>query len=372
MMTDSAHTTSVAHHKLNLTALNLFLARRFFKLKASDRTELFDTISYYLETFNLEETLEALANRRLKRQEMYGFMLHQWLVELRAGKSLMAVLSEWLPEDEASIIAVNARERKDRDGFIFAAKLADSKQKMLGAVVSNLAQPIVALALLFVVISLFTLSIIPQVVAGQDVSQWPWAGRGVVALSDFVANYSLFLPVFIIGLVVFVSWSLARIRIDQPFAGNIRRVLDYLPPYNIYKSLQAASFLMSLSSLLQAGTELRTAIMQLLKTSSPYLSYYLELMDLELRRGNYQIIAECGLFDPKVAGTLSDFMQLTQSFDEAVKRVGARSVDFALERVQRIAAILSAISGLLFVATLGFFMYGIAIALLSAYTQIGM
>lgn len=347
---------------------NLWLARQVFKRKPADRAEFYNTIAYYLENFKLEETLEALAKRRIEKKEMYGYMLMEWLQALRDGHALTDVLRGWLPEDELAIIAVNARERKDRQGFEYACMLAESKGKMISSVVSNLAQPVVAIILLFIVMAMFAIRIIPNIVKGQDVSKWPWAGKAVVALSDFVVNQVWWLGLVLIGVIVLIGYSMPRLRPDKPYIGALRPVLDRIPPYSIYKSLQSASFLLSLSSLLMAGSELRLAIKQLRESASPYLQFYLELMDVELRRGNYTIIADSGLLDGKIADVIADFMQLSSSFDEAVKRVGEKSVEFTLERVGRLTAVLNALAGLLFVGMLAFFMYGIGMALIAAYT----
>lgn len=356
--------------KISATAkLNLWLARRLFKRSASARADLFRTISYYLDSFQLEQTLEALANHRLKRQEMYGFMIESWLNELRGGRDLQAVLSDWLPADEASLISANARQSQESKGFELASLLAESKQKMSDMMITELAQPVVALTLLCVVMGLFSLSIIPKIVANQETQNWPWAGKAVVAVSDFLVAYWPIILTSLLGVIILVGYSLARLRPDTPFIGWLRMVIDHLPPYNVYKSMQSASFLLSLSALLQAGTELRQAISQLNLAASPYLKFYLKRMDVELRRGNYLIISNAGLMDREVANLLADFMQLSQSFDHAVQQVGKRTVEMALRRVKRLSLGLSAFAGLAFVGLLGFFLYGIAMALISSYAS---
>ncbi len=352
-----------------MARVNLWLARRMFRMKASDRADLYDTLQFYLDNYKFETTLAALAERRLQRQEMYGFMLADWLHSLRSGRSLADVLTEWLPADEATIINVNAREKKDKEGFELAKLLADSKAQMIGSLAGQLAMPVMAILLVLGMIAMIGVSLVPDLVRGQDVSKWPWAGQAVVGISDFIINWSWALLLGFFGTTVVVVMSLGRLRPDTPGLGRLRPFLDYFPPWSIYKTIAGAAFLLSLASLLKAKVELKPAIAELMRSSNAYTRYYLELMDDGMSSGQYTIIADCGLLEDNTANTIADFLRLSDSFDIAVEKMGNKSVEFALKRMALLSGSLSALMGFVFIMTLMFFIYGISSAFLSVYTN---
>lgn len=353
-----------------MARVNVWLARRMFRMKAGDRADLFDTMQFYLENYKFETTLMALAERRLQRSEMYGYMLADWLHSLQAGRSLGDVMTEWLPSDEATIINVNAREKKDQEGFRLAMLLAESKKEMIGSIVSQLAMPVMALLVVLGMIAMIGIFLVPTLTKGQKVENWPWAGQAVVAISDFIINYTVLLGVGFVGFSVLVIFSLGRLRPDSIPLGPVRAaLLDKLPPWSIYKTIQGAAFLLSLASLLKAKVELKPAISELMKSSNPYTRYYLELMDDGMSSGQYTVIADCGFLEDNTANTIADFIRLSDSFDEAVEKMGNKSVEFALRKMAILSGTLSGIMGLVFVMTLMFFIYGISSAFLSVYTS---
>ncbi len=363
-----AGATSVSNQD-SMARLNLWLARRVFRMKASDRADLYDTIQFYLDNYKFETTLAALAERRLARQEMYGFMLAEWLHALRSGRSLSSVMIEWLPADEATIINVNAREKKDKEGFALAKLLADSKASMIGSIAGQLAMPVIAILMVCGMIAMIGVSLVPQLVKGQDVDKWPWAGQAVVGISDFIINWSWALGIGVIVAFGLITYSIGRLRPDSPGLGPMRPILDHIPPWSIYKTISGAAFLLSLASLLKAKVELKPAIAELMRSSNPYVRYYLELMDDGLSSGQYTVIADCGLLEDNTANTIADFLKLSDSFDIAVEKMGNKSVEFALKRMAILSASLSALMGFVFIMTLMFFIYGISSAFLSVYTN---
>src|SRR5690606_18824010 len=113
------------------------------------------------------------------------------------------------------------------------------------------------------------------------------------------------------------------------------RIFDHLPPWSIYRSYQASSFLISLSSLMRAGVATYDALRLMHRTASPWMRMHLERMMTNMRHGgeNQGKSLDTGLLDKEVAGDIQDY-SATGSFLEAIYRIGQRTLEEGVKSIQ--------------------------------------
>jgi type II secretory pathway component PulF len=189
-----------------------------------------------------------------------------WLFRiLDRGEAFGTVVAEWLPHDEAMIFAAMAEAGLDGEGLRDLAKLSE-RQTAWKKSLRRALFPMLGAGAMFVAGfwylsgSLFPslFSALPQGV----VLDGPAAS--LKAASDFFAAFGPYL------LGVIAAAPLAIARLLPVWTGELRRQVDKLPLFSLYKSWSGVGFLLSLSSLLKAGESLRDALEMLERRSPPY------------------------------------------------------------------------------------------------------
>ena len=102
-------------------------------------------------------------------------------------------------------------------------------------------------------------------------SQWTGMAKMLIPMGA-IASSSLtvwvILGSFVLAIASFVTMPI--------FRGPIRKHLDKLPPWSIYKAMQAASWMQGFAAMVEAGTPVAQALRQQEQWSTPWLRERLE------------------------------------------------------------------------------------------------
>jgi type II secretory pathway component PulF len=88
--------------------------------------------------------------------------------------------------------------------------------------------------------------------------------------SDF---FAIFGP-YLLGCVALLPLGISRLL--PVWTGPVRKLIDELPLFSLYKAWTGLGFLLSLSALLKAGVSLRDALEMLVRRSPPYIAERLQ------------------------------------------------------------------------------------------------
>ena len=184
------------------------------------------------------------------------------------GSQGVAVLFDGLiPQGELTILSVDARRLTQ--ALMLCIKRIERFAEVKKTVTKTTIIPITSFVMMIMLVALINHYIFPTLLGVFELSALPSMTRALYGFCHFFeANFTL-------TLIAAVLLSVAIIVAIPRLTGSTRRILDYLPPFNIIKSLTATSCLFSLSLLLDSGDDFVSAVEKLEQNSNRYTKQYL-------------------------------------------------------------------------------------------------
>lgn len=317
------------------------------------RTSLYKRIASFLEAkIPLTEGLLLLRNRYRKqlglgeklrqrfspgyvpKGDFRGVIINEWLERIATGERFSEAIKEWVPSNEFMLVAAGERGKGLGPGMMDAARMSQANSQIKKTIVGNSIQPIVLVLALMAMFILFQRKMVPIFIKLRPVDTWPSSATRLYNISYFVDHYLL----LVLGLLVAIAYGLL---LTLPrWRGVWRQRFDAFPPWSIYRTQQASSFLIGLASLLRAGVPLNAALQMMHRNGTRYFRWHLERMMYTLSGGlNQGVALNTGLLDRETAGEVEDYSRM-RSFREAIEEMGHRTMEQSLERIQNSMGIL--------------------------------
>ena len=296
------------------------------------RIGLYERIEAFLEAgIDVVTTLRTIRARYLKRRSTRGKakVLEAWIRAMERGSTFSEAIRPWVPPAEHMLISSGETGRGVRGGLREARILSQASARSKAAIYGGTVFPSVLFAMLFGMLIMFQTQMVPIFEDLLPVEQWPSSAKVLYAISKFLKNQLWLVILSMIALGVLISYSMPR------WHSVLRsKVLDKLPPWSIYRTYQASSFLVALSSMMKAGVANYDAILQMHRTASPWMRVHLERMMGMMHRGdNPGQALDTGLMDRDMAGDIEDYTEL-RSFQDAIYTIGQRSLEEGVKSVQ--------------------------------------
>ena len=193
--------------------------------------------------------------------------LHYLLRSLGCGYSFAQCLGGIAGAHELLLIASYEKENLAR-GLMEAEALLQQKEKLRRRVLQSLGYPLFLLLLTCGLFLLIGRLLVPSFLELVPEAEWQGAARFLLLLAEMTeGRAALGLLIFLVLLGLALPYSLPRLT------GRLRLTLDRLFPWNCYRLLVGASWLVSFSALLAQGIQPRAILLATLgsRHTSPYL-----------------------------------------------------------------------------------------------------
>ena len=312
----------------HLTSLDIFKIK--LKFGAAARKNFYDKISSYLDSgINAFDTLGTISARYRKNGDFRYRMLDYIVERMRQGGNFSDSIHGLIPDGEEMLIYAGEKGKGLSQGFKEAAILAESTAAIRRVISVGVAMPIFLIVVLAGMMIGFQQKMVPVFVTLMPVERWPSSSKTLYNLSLFINTYW---P--ILGLILMALCTLIYLTLGS-WTGFIRRsIFDRIPPWSVYKSFQASSFLLSIASLLNSGTPLADGLAMLNQHSSKWMSLHLDQMLETLRTGRDTPgrAMNTGLLDQEIAGDIEDYSQLA-NFEQAISTMGRKMVGDSVVRI---------------------------------------
>ncbi|KAK3286601.1 hypothetical protein CYMTET_5827 [Cymbomonas tetramitiformis] len=316
----------------------------------------------YLQTYignELRET-DALAQvynlivktSALKSWDPLAVFTAQALYSLtQTGGTLSTFMATWAPQNEASILAAG---QETGLGPALLDKLIHHSERLTivnSAVRQAFASLAAGLGLSFLALYWIGTEIFPGIIRSIKTDTFYGYAGQLKAMSDYMVEYGLVTGLGLLLFILLIVYSLPNL------VGRARSVLDRLPPWSIYRDLNAATFLVGLATLVQNGVNEQQALVTLNRHAQPYLrdkiSHLIKLNDRALP----DRLASFSPPWPNLVTVLdlSVFMTAKRP-DEGIEICSEKLLQDLEERMKRITSLVS-LSTMGFIALLSFWMY---------------
>lgn len=312
-------------------------------------TPVFDTIEMFAEAYGK------------KGGDARAPILKRWIESMTNGDSFSQAIEGFAPESEIMLIAAGEANGDLAGGMKKALFVTKAISDIRSAIIGGLSYSLILILTLCGMITMFSIKVIPEMVAIMPIEKWPEVSKGLYHMSTFVKEYGAYVG---IGFVLFLIISMKTLGV---FKGKIRKVFDYLPPWSVYKAVQSAIFLITLSSMMNAGIQLNNALQKIKDLSPPYIKEFIDEMQflLSVGEGNGDIL-DVGLLDYDTALDIK-LLGRTADFQSSMMMIGEDSIGQTIKKINVITkmigtGVLFMIAGFVIFVYTGFFTLTQAIA----------
>ncbi len=246
--------------------------------------------------------------------------------QLLDGKNFSKSTDGWVSHNEQMLLESGANTDIIKT-LTMTMNMLESIQLMKKVLYTTLAYPIVLLFILFGMIFAFSFQIIPILIKLLPPEEWESSQK---VLYDFCMFFSNNFILLIGGLII---GSIVIVKTLPIITGKIRQYLDMLPPWSIYKEFNAGIFLISLSTLMQAGN---TPIQSLhkLKGSSPrYVREELDKMIISLNNAVAPATAINTGFLGEIGDDIEDISE-NGAFEDVLVNYGKEAIEQIIENIK--------------------------------------
>lgn len=237
------------------------LNRKLIKwtFNANDRMDIYDNFRQFLldgaEVKKVYEKLILNYTRRGKKpNDAIALVLTECSEHLRNGKSLAESLSEWIPEQEKSVIEACDIAGNSADGFKEAIKIASAKERIGKSIRGTLFIMGFMFFNFFGILAMICCLMVPVILDSIPLERWNLAQKSIYYFYVFISEYSYIAIVILIGFIYLVGYSMPR------WTGELRFAFDKFPPYSFYRSMQGTTFLTNIDAMLSSGMQLKDAL----------------------------------------------------------------------------------------------------------------
>lgn len=257
------------------------LEKRLTKLTftTQDRLTLYEDLAFLLE--NNQKLLDAITLMRDAKssRSSEAYCLDDMLTGLSKGQSLDVALKDWIPQYERAILAAGNKEGNIVPALKRAGTLVTHMQEMKGTIKSALGMPLVLFLAMIGSIVMFSWYFLPQLARMFPKEHWQGALKTLAVVTDLFGQHLFAWCAGLIALIIAIGYSLPNLT------GQSRKILDYVPPWSLYRQVQGITFLLNFSALTHAQTQTDEAISQLMRFASPWLYERLSKVRQGLHKG---------------------------------------------------------------------------------------
>lgn len=273
-----------------------------------------------------------------KPKEPLAQMVAEWQTRLNQGKTLAGSMHGWISIPEEMII--EAGEEADNLARALEDALAadGASRGIRKAILSGLAYPAVLFLALIGILWGFSVEIVPTFETILPARSWTGNAAFMYGVSQFVTTWLPLLGMVTIG-------AISAMLLSMPvLTGPLRKYLDYLPPWSIYKITQGASFMIAMRGFVSAGTTVPEALRNMLKIGNPYfrerVGATLGRMSMGRNLGEAMLETGFNFPDDNISGEVSIYAEL-DDFATSLDVLAKEWIHGSVERAQTAAKLVN-------------------------------
>lgn len=305
------------------------------------RIEFYETVALLLEN-NVQlndallELYEVWSDKGKKPGEPLPMVARACAEALGNGVPISEALLNWVPDQEASMVAAGDRAGTLISTFADVVKLIEYKQRIGAAVKKALIYPFFLVGMLVVLLYQVSVKLVPQMARTSSPEEWEGAMYLLYMLSQFVTHAGIYFLLVIFLLLTGVFYSLPRLT------GKIRVYLDHLPIYRTFRVMHGATFLLNVSVMMRSGMQQKEALKLLAQNANEWLYERINGAIYGLDHGvNLGVSLERAEhnFPDKRSVQMISILAERKGFEQAMMRFSERWLEQTIFKIERGAVI---------------------------------
>lgn len=279
------------------------------------------------------------------------------LQKVAEGKLFAEGMQGWFPQTVVEIIRAGEEGGTLAENMASAVRSLSSQAKGFTSLINSTLYPITVICMGLFVAVFMKHSVFANFIAIKPVSDWPSNGILLYNVATFVESWWWLIAILVVGTIVAISQSMRELT------GDLRKFLDILPFFSLYRQVTAARFMETLGLLLSNGIILKRALILLRTHANHYLAWHIYMMEFRLSGGRENIaeVLDTGLIPA------ADILRLRviakgKGFEHALVRMGQLSADHAAKSIEitgKIIGITLLVIGALWAAFMIFAVYSV-------------
>ncbi len=289
-------------------------------------------------TSTLDMLWKLYSRKGKKPKEPMAQMIREWQQRLNQGKSLAESMNGWVSIPEQMIIEAGEQSDKLATALDDALHAEGAGRGIRNAILGGLAYPFALFMALVGILWGFSHKIVPTFATILPPEKWTGNAAIMYSISQFIVDW---LP--LIGMVI--GGAFTAMLLSLPIlTGPVRRYLDYLPPWSIYKITQGASFMIAMRGFVSAGTTVPDALRNMLKIGNPYfkerVSGILAKINMGRNLGEAMLEAGYNFPDNEISGEVSVYAEL-DDFDVSLDILAKEWINGSVQKARNAAKLMN-------------------------------
>lgn len=206
-------------------------------------------------------------------------IVRRWRRAVQNGTPLGDAMRANVPHEDALLIRAGEASGRLAYAFDDALALADARKKIIGAIVGNLAYPIMLILMAIGFLVFFRISLVPTFEEVMPRAAWFGPAATMTDVADFIVGNGLYIVGALVVLGILVSWSFAN------WTGPLRVKFDRFVPWSIYRIVSGVGFMLAVSGLVRAGMKMPDIIRLMQQNASPWLAERLRAVSHWINNG---------------------------------------------------------------------------------------
>lgn len=292
---------------------------------AAVRNQMDEFYGDLIEEFSERSPLQHYFAKRVEQAERNGTLDVYVFRDLLATYEERTVpLSEALegivPSSDILLIKVGESAKDPRIGLSKAIQIEMGRRERNAIAFKNIGKPFATFLVLFVMFTgIYGMVVVPKFVETIPLDKFGPFLRSFYQLGQIVKSiWCIPLVLGVAGFIYSIYWTLDNVT------GEFRKKLDQLPPWTIYRVLQASSFSVMFSQLLQVNIPAVSALEKLIELATPFQRWHFSQMHERFDQGFTGTTAvNTGLFTTEMLDRIEVYEEKGK-FDYIMREMGAK------------------------------------------------
>lgn len=322
--------------------LRTYLLRRKFIKDADARLAFYRRLYNFLKNgVPVRQALEEIDGiyRQFSPADKKREILKYMIRDMERGVKISDAIARWVPSEEAILLEAGDASTSFDSILEHILEMSGSTRAMRRAVRSAMVKPAVIFVLALVVVTGYSVYVLPLILdAMPEVADTP-TGQKLVAFTNGVVAGIVPGALLLFALVQLYVWAKDNVT------GPIRYVLDR-NVFAIHRTVQGTVFMVAVAGFLRAGIPLRDSLERIGMAGSRYLRWHTNRMARRLEEGKLVGSAlNTGFLLPEVAINVAVFAeQRSDDFVSALQAVAEEALEDAVRRAEKIAGVMNGLA----------------------------